>query len=336
MPIRCPQCSQVNPDQSGFCLSCGSRLQLTGQSQPTSNSPSLPTFAGDVSNSPPSYPPSSPFTTGPSSAPPSFPASAGSAPPSFPTASQWQTGMVAPPPPGTQMGTAQGMASIRRAFAGHGTLVAHHSWLLSGYHAHAGAVHDATRDKLQQRGIAKLKITPETLMERGLLMEERDYLVAQRGICTVFIYVAPAGQDLYLSRATTVLPAISNIRVVILGLLFLIMFFGFFSRPSPTDLLYGNTLGFLFASIFAILSAPILLFFIFLLIRSFIYWLREKDFWRYLRPNFLNDFNLDDLMILEQVTDGTVYDAVKQVGLDATKIVPPATGYQPKQKIRAL
>jgi hypothetical protein len=279
-------------------------------------------------------PASFPANTG--SAPPSFPSNTGSAPPSFPAASQWQTGMVAPPPPGTQMGTAQGLASLRRAFAGHGTLVAHHSWLLSGDHAHARAVRDATRDKLQQRGIVKLLITPETLMERGLLMEERDYLVAKRGICTVFIYVAPAGQDLYISRATTVLPAIDNVRAMIYGLLLLIMFFGFFSRPSTTDLLYGNTFGFLLASIFAILSVPILLFFIYLLIRSFISWLREKDFWQYLRPNILNDFNLDDLMLLEHVTDETVYDAVKQVGLDATKIVPPVMGYQPKQKIRAL
>ena len=347
MPIRCPQCSHVNPDQSGFCISCGNRLQPTGQSQTTPNSSSLPTYAREVSNSPPSYPSPSPFPTGPNSAPSSFPANTGSAPPSFPTntgtmppsfpaASQWQNGMVAPPPPGTQMGTAQGLASLLRAFAGHGTLVAHHSWLLSGDHAHAGAVRDATRNKLQQRGIVKLLITPETLMERGILMEERDYLVAQRGICTVFIYVAPAGQDLYISRATTVLPAISNIRVALCCLGLVIMLFGFFSRPSPTDLLYGNVLGFFLASIFAFLTAPILSIFIFLLIRGFITWLKEKDFWQFLRPNYLSDFNLDDLMLLEHVTDETVSDAVKQVGLDATKIVPPVMGYQPKQKIRAL
>jgi hypothetical protein len=41
-------------------------------------------------------------------------------------------------------------------------------------------------------------------------------------------------------------------------------------------------------------------------------------------------------MLLEHVTDDTVRDAVVQVGLDATKIVPPALGYQAKQKIRAV
>ncbi len=182
----------------------------------------------------------------------------------------------------------------------------------------------------------KLNVFPSTLIERGILMEEREYLVAQRGICTVFIYVAPAGQDLYISRATTALPAISNVRIAIFSLLFLIMLFGFFSRPDVGTIVNGGVVAFLFASFLSVLSGPILLFFIVLLILSFIHWLKEKDFWRYLRPNFLNDFNLDDLMLLEHVTDDTVRDAVAQVGLDANKIVPPALGYQPKQKIRAI
>ena len=240
--------------------------------------------------------------------------------------------MQPPPPPATQMGMAEGLGSMRRAFAGHGTLIAHQSWLLNGNHAQAVAVRNATRDKLQQRGIAKLTVNPETLMERGLLMEERDYLVAQRGICTVFIYVAPAGQDLYISRASTVLPAISNLRIVVFSLLFLITLFG----PTFVRGLLPDTAGIVLGSLLTFITFPLWLFFIWLLIRSFIYWLREKDFWQYLRPNFLNYFNLDDLMLLEHVTDDTVRDAVEQVGLDATKIVPPTQGYQPKQKIRAL
>ena len=81
---------------------------------------------------------------------------------------------------------------------------------------------------------------------------------------------------------------------------------------------------------------PILLLFIALLIRSFINWLVEKDFWRLLRPNVLNDFQLDDIALLEHVTDDVVRDAVDQAGLDASKIVPPALGYQPKPNIRAI
>lgn len=239
-------------------------------------------------------------------------------------------------PPGPQMGAIQSPGSLRRAFAGHGTLVMHFSWLLPGDHAHASAVRNAFQEKLRQRGIPKLNANPEMLSERGILIEEREYVVAQRGIASVFTYIAPAGQDLYISRATTVLPAISNVRIVILSLLALIMFIGFVSHPSTDMLLYGNILGYVFSGIFTVLSYPILLFFIAFFVRSFISWLVEKDFWRYLRPNVLNDFQLDDWALLEHVTDDVVHGAVEQVGLDATKIMPPQQGYQPKPKIRAV
>ncbi len=244
--------------------------------------------------------------------------------------------MQPPPPPGTPMGAAQGLGSIRRAFAGFGTLVMHHSWLLTGDHAQALAIRSSVRDKLMQRNVVKLNVNASTLTERGLLMEEREYVIAHRGVSTVFIYVAPAGQDLYISRATTVLPVISNLRVVILALLAVIMIIGFTSQPSIYTLYSAGIAAFLLASIFSALSYPILLLFIALLIRSFINWLVEKDFWRLLRPNVLNDFQLDDIALLEHVTDDVVRDAVDQAGLDASKIVPPALGYQPKPKIRAI
>ena len=217
----------------------------------------------------------------------------------------------------------------------------HYSWLLSGNHAHAAAVRDAIRDKLRQRSIAKLNVNPETLTERGILMEEREYVVAQRGASTIFIYAAPAGQDLYISRATTALPAISYIRALILGVLFLILVFGFVSLQSlqstyspygPLGLFFNGPL----VALFVLAFYPLLLFFIGFLIRAFISWLVEKDFWRDLRPNVLNDFQLDDIALLEHVTDDIVHDSVEQVGLDASKIVPPPLGYQLKAKIRAI
>ena len=64
--------------------------------------------------------------------------------------------------------------------------------------------------------------------------------------------------------------------------------------------------------------------------RSLIYWIMEKDFLRYLRPNILNDFNIDDIMLLERVTDDVVHSTVEQLGLDASKIAPPPQGYQPR------
>ncbi len=306
MSITCPQCSFVNPDQSMFCVRCGTRLQSS--SQPTSNS-SLPTYAAPVS-----APPTPPLYQSYQSSPASYGTQ------TFPA----------------QMGAGQGMASIRRAFAGHGTLIMHHSWLLNGDQAQAMPIRSTIRDILKLRDIPRLNVNPERLMERGILMEEREYLTVFRGVATVFIYVTPAGRDLYISRATTVLPAISSVRVAIVSLLLLIMFLGFVIHPSAYSLLTGDVVGFIFASALSVLSIPILLFLLWLLILSFISWLVEKDFWQYLRPNTLNDFQLDDIALLEHVTDDVVHSAVEQAGLDASKIAPPPLGYQPKRRFRAI
>jgi hypothetical protein len=234
------------------------------------------------------------------------------------------------------MGTGQGQIALRRAFAGYGTLIYHYSWLVNGGAAQVSNARTAIFDVLRQRNIVGLNITQQRLMERGLMMEERDYLIARRGVSTVFVYAAPAGNDLYISRATTVLPPISNVRVAITILFAAIMFIGFFVRPDPYALYTGNILSYAIALFFAGLSTPILLVFIVLAIRSFIYWLIEKDFWVLLRPNKLNDFQLDDIALMEHATDDTVKTAVKQVGLDASQITPPPLGYQAKQRIRAI
>ena len=72
------------------------------------------------------------------------------------------------------------------------------------------------------------------------------------------------------------------------------------------------------------------------LIASFKHWFTERDFWVYLRRNNLHDFEIDDVMLLEHATDETVQGAVKQLRMDATKIVPPPTGYQTKRRVRVI
>ena len=170
MSITCPQCSHINPDNSGFCVRCGNSLTQTGQFSSTSSSPSQSSFL-----SPPPATPTSPYSTPsapsfpPSNQSPAFPPDRTSLPPQ-----QWPTTMQPPPPPGTPMGAGQGLGSIRRAFAGFGSLVMHHSWLLTGDHAQALAIRSSVRDKLRQRNVVKLNVNASTLTERGILMEERD------------------------------------------------------------------------------------------------------------------------------------------------------------------
>ncbi len=332
MASLCPQCAYENPDQSSFCVRCGNRLSSNGQPNAASiSSQSLPTYAAmpapplaapSYSPPPASYnPPTSPF----------YGQAVQSAPPSAAL-----PGAPAAPALPVQMGTGQGQIALRRAFAGYGTLIYHYSWLVNGGAAQASNARTAIFDVLRQRNIVGLNITQQRLMERGLMMEERDYLIARRGVSTVFVYAAPAGNDLYISRATTVLPPISNVRVAITILFAAIMFIGFFVRPDPYALYTGNILSYAIALFFTGLSIPILLVFIVLAIRSFIYWLIERDFWVLLRPNKLNDFQLDDIALMEHATDDTVKTAVKQVGLDASQITPPPLGYQAKQRIRAI
>ena len=71
-------------------------------------------------------------------------------------------------------------------------------------------------------------------------------------------------------------------------------------------------------------------------IRRMFRWAVENDFWHYLRRRTINDFQIDDIALMEHVTDDVVRDAVQELGLDGSKITPPAEGYRPKRTIRAL
>lgn len=312
MAIQCPNCASQNPDQSAFCVRCGQTLSQQ-------NGPANYGYG---------YNPSAPFAQA------AFPASA-SQPitPSGMTAAPpmgMQSGVAPTPPMGMQTGTpvvaqmgTQGTIAHRRAFAGHGTPVMHYSWLLNGKQVQAAMLTSVIVQRLLQRNVTGLTVTQEKLTERGLMTETRDYMKVVRGVSTVFVYVAPAGQDLYISRATSVQPTISNARAVLLILLVLMAFF-----PS----LIGGLIG----GLLAVFVAPIYLILALILGRAIMNWIVEKDFWMILRPNVLNDFQIDDIALMEHVTDEIVHDAVKELGLDASKIAPPTQGYRPQRKIRAF
>ncbi len=368
METICPYCSRPNPENSVFCVGCGNRIPQNGNGQSagpaTGTNSSLPTIqsqgfsptaitpqpsyrsspSSTYPNSAPSYPSSvqSPYSTG--SNPPTYAPSGSSAPSPYttgtssmpPSLTQWSSGAMAPPPPASQFGSTQALGSLRRAFAGHGLLLTHYSWLLAGDQAQTMAVRHKIQTILELRKVPQLSIAPAKLTERGLLMEEREYLITQRGITTVFIYAAPAGSDLYISRATTVWPAVSNIRIIITALLAIVMFIGFIAQPPVASAFSFNLGDILLALFLRLISFVILGFFSIMIVRSLIYWILEKDFLIFLRPNVLNDFNIDDVMLLEHLTDDVVHSAVEQLGLDASKIAPPPQGYQPKQRIRAI
>ena len=164
-----------------------------------------------------------------------------------------------------------------------------------------------------------------------------------RNTFSPLLYVAPVGQDLYISRAITVLPSFDMVRIVLLILLVADLFIG----PALIQGMLATSggsiaslgLGLIFIALIGILfpvSLIVLPVFLYISIRS---WLVEKDFWQYLRRSSLNDFELDDIMVLEHITDETVHTAAEQLKLDATKISPPPNGYQQdksKRRVRLI
>jgi hypothetical protein len=261
----------------------------------------------------------------------------------------------------------QRLGSLRRAFAGYGQVITHHSWLLNDQHAQASEVRGAINEMIAQSGLDGLQVVPEKLTEQSLVTEPREFTRIKRKLPTIFIYVTPAGRDLYISRATAVKPAISMLRTAIVVLVLAALSYQFFSqlsslaaanhmlatashtlttassqsgRGSPNAALdpilsaLGTVL--LGSTLLTCLDGPLFALLIALIVCSLISWLLEKDFWVLLRPNFLNDFQRDDVALLEQVTDDIMRAAMKQLRLDANKIVAPAQGYQPPRKIRFI
>jgi hypothetical protein len=238
------------------------------------------------------------------------------------------------------------MGSLRRAFAGHGTLIKHQSWMLEGKQAQIISVRQTIFDKMRERNLDGAKVSLVNLIDQGLVDERRDYIMTRRKSTTVFIYTTSAGDDLYISRATTVQPGFSLLRVIILilGVLGIIVpFVGVFAsvaalsgggQQSPS---LGAAGGLLFWGIVLIFFTPFLLWALVLaLSRSIVSQVFDGDFLVLLRPSSLTEFQRDEVALMEHTTDDVVQKAMKQLGLNADKITPPSDGYQPKSRIRLI
>jgi hypothetical protein len=263
-----------------------------------------------------------------------------SSPPPYPAAPMQHPGQqwVAPPAPSasfSQMGTTT-LATLRRALAGYGTVITHHSWLVEEKQAQGETLASNVKEQLMQQHYIGAVPTVEKLHEGTKTQAEREFLRLQRGNVTEFIYVASADNALYISRATTIQPSLSYIRVGVATILLLVVLLG----PAITSGILGGMSGIGTAAFFAVgfsllYSAALFLLFSLLLL-SIIAWLQEKDGIKYLRFNHLSDFQVDDVAMLELATDRAIRDVIQQAGIDPGQITRPARGYQPGQKIRLI
>lgn len=333
MSLKCSYCSQENPDGTAFCQSCNRMLQqVTGP------------YAATQQPYPGGYPQQQQQQPYPGGGSQGLPPQQGSAHPG-------NTGMYAPPAPisaPVQMGTSRGVPKqlfARRAFAGRGTSINHCSWLLKGEQAKGGALFAAARRLLLGRAqeVLALNVESNPLKDVGVRAdqdEERLYIVLKRGVATIFLYIAPVGRNLYISRTTTVLPLISLLRIGILAL-GAISTVVFFTVSAQGNSLLQSSSSILFSLLLIPLSALIAFCFfwlpvIVLLIPSIFHAIKEGDFWVYLRERALTSFQVDDVLVLERLTDHILNAAAEEVGMNSSLIGLQEERYKAKQAVRGF
>lgn len=305
MAIICPQCSLENADNSAFCRRCGATL--TEISEAATGGQGAGQFY---------VPPAEPVIQQ------GFPSSSSFVPPMRSSYEQLQPQgsyappSMAPPPPSVPLVTQLG----KRAFAAYGMPVSRASWLIAGEQAQANALLTATHDDLAQRGLPGLSINLPRLTERAFMIEHRNYLAAHRGSASVFVYITPAGRDLYVSRTTTAQTPFSFTRFAILAVLLILMIVGLAQSGSPPVSTGSFSLGAAISTILINFSYPLLLLFLVLIVASLLAWLIHGDAGMYLRPAALNDFQADDAMLLEEEIDASLRSAAQMLNIDAGKM----------------
>ena len=320
MAVICPQCSLENSENSTFCRRCGTPLTQTGDATMGGAGQFYVPPAEPVAQQ--GFPATPPMGT-----PARLPYDQMQPQPQGGAYAPLQT---APPQPSIPLTTQLG----KRAFAGYGMPVSRASWLIADQQGQAHALLAATRDDLMQRGLPGLSINSMRLAERSFMVENRDYLTAHRGSASVFVYITPAGRDLYIARTTTAQTALSLVRVGILVLFVILMIIGLAQSGSPPALTGSFSLGAALSTILINFSFPLLLFFLVLIVASLLAWLIHGDVGMYLRPATLNDLQADDAAILGEAVDNSLRNAAQTAGIGTGKIPPSGQEQRISRRIR--
>src|SRR5579859_1290056 len=319
MAVICPQCSLENPDNSVFCSRCGTSLTPTTELANGGQGPTQVYVPPADSVIQQGFPSPSPFV------PP-----ARSSYEQLQPQGQYAPLTTAPRQPSIPLVTQLG----KRAFAEYGMPVSRASWLIAGQQGQANALLTATRDDLTQQGLPGLSINSPNLTERTFLIENRNYLTAHRGSASVFVYITPAGRDLYISRTTTAQTPFGFPRFAILTLLLILMIIGLAQSGSPPLATGSFSLGAAISTILINFSYPLLLFFLVLIVASLLAWLIHGDAGMYLRPATLNDFQMDDALLLQESVDGSLRSAARTLNIDARKLQVSGQEFRVRRRIR--
>ncbi len=319
--MNCPHCGNPLRPGARFCATCGQLVDLSAGSLPASSA-SPGTGAAPAA---PVAPPSG------SAAPAPVP------PPSFAPAPQPFAASV------PQLGATGQGSSLWGPFAGYGTRREHTAWLLQGLGSRAEQLRDTITQQFQQRQIPQAQVTQLKLTGRGVAVEQRPFYRVQRGLATVWLYVARFGQDLYISQVSYIKGQISLGRVLIVAALGGLSLLGWLNllgvginlmevvQSIGSSLLGGKSTepnGFLMSMLcctgpLGLLAQVILLLGLVFSIYKF---LTEKDFLVLLR-SAPTEFQEDDIVSLEKAVNETVRQAADIVGIDL-KLLAPGQAYQ--------
>jgi hypothetical protein len=186
-------------------------------------------------------------------------------------------------------------------------------------------------ENIQERQIPGTQVRKETLVARGVIVERRPYLLLQRGLVSLALYIAKFGHDLFISQASYLKPPISNFRVIVVAMMLLFQAFMILIYPAAinnafeaalSDInLFGTSTSstgggsFVLLCCLGVLSLPNFLALSLFAVFSAYKWLTEKDIWAGLRVQ-PNEFNEDDLMALEKAVEETVRNSLTELKLN--------------------
>jgi hypothetical protein len=172
-----------------------------------------------------------------------------------------------------------------------------------------------------------------------VIVESRPYFLVHRGLVTLGLYISQFGKDLFVSQASYLKPPISNVRIIVLGLMTMFALFTLFIFPSMLNDAFMDMLGGLsffggsgassgpsIGSLLCVvgpLGTLNLLALALFIIYSLYKFVTEKDILAGLRVS-PNEFNEDDLMATEKAVEQTVRISLDEIGLNSDDLKPIA------------
>ncbi len=337
--MNCPNCNQPVRQGATFCSNCGQVISPDA----------APTTAIDVGQPPPAaHPPQPPPAPAAQPQVPSPPASY-SPPTPIPPVPAGPPQAVPGRPAVGQLGAAGTSASIWGPFAGYGTRREHVAWLLEGLGSEAETLRDTITNQFNHRRIPKAQVNQITLTGKGIAVEQRPFYRIQRGLATVWLYVARFGEDLYISQVSYIKGPISVLRLLAVAILATIVglwllntiavfvnlsamansvgggLFGGGPTVEPNGLLISGlccTGPFGFLALLALIAG---------LVFSIYKFLTEKDLLALLRSS-LNEFQEDDIVSLEKAVNETVRKSADLIGIDL-KLLSPGQAYRSNRRL---